>query len=103
VTEDPRAGMTEAQRVELSILGQTLTLRTVASPEHLRELAAYVEERVATLRRSGVPDPTRALILAALDITDELFRARDEHRHAEDVEARLRKLVAILESVTPPE
>ena len=99
--------MTEAQRVELSILGQTLTLRSSASPEHLRALAAYIEERVATLRRSGVPDPTRALILAALDITDELFRTRDEQQRADagrvdDLEARLGKLVAILERSTPP-
>jgi cell division protein ZapA len=94
--------MTETQRVELSILGQTLTLRTAASSEHLRALAAYIEERVATLRRSGVPDPIRALILAALDITDELFRARDEHERAEDIEARLGKLVALLERSTPP-
>ena len=99
--------MTDTQRVELSILGQTLTLRTAASPEHLRALAAYIEERVAALRRSGVADPTRALILAALDITDELFRARDEHQRADaqrvdDLEARLGKLVAILERVTPP-
>jgi cell division protein ZapA (FtsZ GTPase activity inhibitor) len=95
--------MTDAQRVELSILGQTLTLRSAASPEHLRALAAYIEERVATLRRSGVPDPIRALILAALDITDELFRARDKDQQAEDIEARLRKLVAILERATPAE
>jgi cell division protein ZapA (FtsZ GTPase activity inhibitor) len=94
--------MTDAQRVELSLLGQTLTLRTAASAEHLRALAAYIEERVATLRRSGVPDPTRALILAALDITDELFRERDEHHRAEDIEDRLGKLVALLERSTPP-
>jgi cell division protein ZapA (FtsZ GTPase activity inhibitor) len=95
--------MSEPQRVELSILGQTLALRSAASPEHLRALAAYVEDRVATLRRSGVADPGRALILAALDITDELFRAREEEGHrVEDIEARLTKLVALLDKVTPP-
>jgi cell division protein ZapA (FtsZ GTPase activity inhibitor) len=95
--------MTDAPRVEITILGHTLALRTDASPEHLRALAAYIEERVAALRRSGVADPTRALVLAALDIADELFRARDDHQRADDIEARLGKLVAMLEKATPAE
>jgi cell division protein ZapA (FtsZ GTPase activity inhibitor) len=94
--------MTEPARVELTVLGQTLTLRTDASPEYLRQLVAYVEERVAELKGGGVRDPFRALSLAALDITDELFRARDEHRRDEgDVRSRLGALVTLLERVVP--
>lgn len=90
------------ERVELRLLGQTLTLRTEASADYLRSLAAYVEERVRQLQASGVRDPMAALSLAALDITDELFRARDEqNRGADDVRARLDALVALLEQVTP--
>ena len=73
--------MAEPGRVELTILGQTLTVRTEASPEHLRALAAYLEDRVAEVRRA-VRDPLAALTLAALDITDELFRARARLREA---------------------
>ena len=91
-------------RVELELLGQTLTIRTEASPEYLRSLAAYLEERVAAIQRSGVRDPVRALGLAALDITDELFRARDDKSRDEaDVQKRLGALVALLEQATPPE
>ncbi len=57
-----------ANRVELTLLGQTLAIRTEASPDYVRSLAAYLEERVDTLRRSGVHDTSRALILAAIDI-----------------------------------
>jgi cell division protein ZapA (FtsZ GTPase activity inhibitor) len=95
--------MAGAGPVELTILGQTLTVRTEASPEHLRALAAYLEERVAEVRRV-VRDPLAALTLAALDITDELFRAREGRaRDEDDVSRRLGALVQMLEQLAPRE
>ena len=94
--------MSEGRRVEVTLLGQTLTLRTEATPDYVRSLARYLEERVATLQRTGVKDPMKALTLAALDITDELFRARDERQRDEgDVGDRMKVLVALLDRVTP--
>jgi cell division protein ZapA (FtsZ GTPase activity inhibitor) len=96
--------MNEPRRIELNLLGQTLTIRSEASPDYLRRLAKYLEDRVAQLKRSGVNDPSTALSLAALDITDELFRAReDKSRDEDDVGARLGALVALLEKVAPRE
>ena len=93
--------MTEPARVELSLFGQTLTIRTEASPDYVRTLATYLEDRVATIKRGGVRDATTALTLAALDIVDELFRARDDVTRREgDVSARLGALVTLLEGVT---
>ena len=94
----------EPQRIELNLLGQTLTIRSEASPHYLRSLAKYLEQRVTALKQSGVKDAQTALALAALDITDELFRAReDKTRDEGDVGARLGALVAILEKVAPRE
>jgi cell division protein ZapA (FtsZ GTPase activity inhibitor) len=94
--------LSETNRVELSVLGQTLTVRTQESAEYVRSLAAYLEDRVATLKTGGVRDPGAALILAALDIVDELFRARsDVSKREGDVSARLGALVSLLEQVTP--
>lgn len=94
--------MSEARRVEVTLLGQTLTLRTEATPDHVRSLARYLEERIATVQRTGVKDPMKALTLAALDITDELFRARDDRKREEgDVGDRMKVLVALLDRVTP--
>ncbi len=91
-----------AGRVELTLLGQTLTLRSEADPAYLRSLAGVVEKRVAALQRAGVRDQTRALILAALEIADELHRAREERtKDARDVEARLGALVEILDKIAP--
>ena len=93
--------MAEAARVELTLLGQKLSLRSEASPEYLRALAAFVEERVATLQSSGVRDPLKALSLAALDMADELHRAREERSGDEgEVGARLRAVIARLDELS---
>ena len=93
--------MADATRVEVTLLGQTLMLRSEASPEYLRALAAFVEERVAALQQGGVRDPYKALSLAALDMADELHRAR-EARSVDDGEvgARLRAVIARLDELS---
>ena len=59
--------MSEPRRIELNLLGQTLTIRSEASPDYLRRLAKFLEDRVAQLKRSGVNDPlTAARIESAL-------------------------------------
>ena len=91
--------MTEPQRVELTFLGTKLTVRTEAAPEYLQSLVRYLEDQVAELRRAGVRDDTTALKLAALDVADEVFRARET---AGDMGARLGALVSLLEQTTGP-
>ena len=91
-----------AARVELQILGQKLVVRTEDSAEYLQGLARFVEERALALQKSGVHDPMSALALAAIEIADELHRARDEQtRAAGDVQDRLGALVDLLQRVTP--
>jgi cell division protein ZapA len=64
--------------VKVTIVGQELTIRSDATPEHTREVAAYVDKTIRTIMNSGaVVESSRAAILAALQITDELFRARN--------------------------
>ena len=91
--------MAEAQRIELTFLGTKLTVRTEAAPEYLQSLVRYLEDAVAELRRAGVRDDTTALKLAALDVADEVFRARET---AGDMGARLGALVSLLEQTTGP-
>lgn len=95
--------MSEAKRVQLTLLGTTLTIRTEASPEYLQSLVRHLESAVGELRRSGVRDDVTALMLVALDVTDELFRAREDKQQNEgDVGKRLGALVTLLEQAAPP-
>lgn len=64
-------------RAEIEILGQRITVRGQGEPEYIQDLAAYLDGRIRTVRdQARVYDPVRLSILAALHITDELFRSR---------------------------
>ena len=96
--------MADKQRVEVEILGQKYTIRSEAAPDYVRELAAFVEQRVRRVRGDGAAqDPVKLLALAALYIADELFRQRDERALADtDTSTRLGALRQLLDAVTPP-
>jgi len=71
--------------VKVTIVGQELTIRSDATPEHTRDVAAYVDKTIRTIMNSGaVVESGRAAILAALQITDELFRARTVQRELDE-------------------
>jgi cell division protein ZapA len=63
--------------VKVSIVGEEYTIRSDEPPEHTRAVAEYVDQAISKVLRgaSGV-DARKAAILAALQITDELFKAR---------------------------
>ncbi|HEX6533201.1 MAG TPA: cell division protein ZapA [Gemmatimonadaceae bacterium] len=81
--------MTKKSTVRVTIVGEEYTIRSDESAEHTRAVANYVDETIRTLMNSGaVVESNRAAILAALQITDELFKARQAPREmAERIEA----------------
>jgi cell division protein ZapA len=93
--------MTEKRSsVKVTIVGQELTIRSDASPEHTRDVAAYVDKTVRGIMNSGaVVESNRAAILAALQITDELFRARAAQR---DLEESIQSLSSEVRRWLPP-
>jgi len=86
--------------VKVTIVGQELTIRSDATAEHTREVAAYVDKTIRAIMNSGaVVESNRAAILAALQITDELFRARNAQR---EVNASMDALSAEVRRWLPP-
>lgn len=66
--------------VRVSIMGEEYSLRSDASPEHTRAVAEYLDHAIRQITSSGqVIEAHKAAILAALSITDELFREREGH------------------------
>ncbi len=96
--------MPEKNRVEVEILGQKYTIRSEAAPDYVRELAAHVEQRAREIQGPNLTqDRVKLLALAALHITDELFRLKDQQATADrDTSARLGALSQLLDSVAPP-
>ena len=64
--------------VKVEILGESYVLRTEAAPEHTRAVAEYLDKSIRQILSGGaVIEANRAAILAALQITSELFQARE--------------------------
>ena len=95
--------MSDAQRVEVEILGQKYTIKSEADPKYVRELAAYVDKRVKSVEgQIRGQDPVKALALAALYIADELFRAREElTKYEGDLPKRIGAMVDLLDAIVP--
>lgn len=91
------------QTVSVTILGQHITLKSEAPPEEVREVAAFVNARVAEVLAAGrTVDTQNAAILALLNIAGLYLRLRDQAEGGgQEVELRLRQLLQRLEQACP--
>jgi cell division protein ZapA len=63
--------------VHVDIHGQRYSVRSDLDPQYIGELAAFLDDRMqAAARELASADPLRVAILAALNIADELYRAK---------------------------
>jgi cell division protein ZapA (FtsZ GTPase activity inhibitor) len=87
-----------AHPVTVEIAGEKHVLRSDALPEYTRAVAGHVDSVIRSLPGYGSLEPFRAATLAALSITDELFRAQEELEQLRaEVERRTAELAALLE------
>ena len=71
--------MTEPIVVHVEVHGQRYPIKTTLPPAYVHELAAYVHQKMALASYASPSSDMLALaVLSALNIADELFRARDE-------------------------
>ena len=71
--------MAEPEVVYVEVHGQRYPIRTSLDTRYVMELAAFVEQRMRLAAESAPSsDAVGLAILAALNITDEYFRARAE-------------------------
>ena len=90
---------TKKNLVRVSILNEEYAIRSDATPEQTRAVAAYLEGAVRRVLESGsVVETHRATILAALQFTGELFEARE----GSDITARIQGLSAEVRRLLPP-
>jgi cell division protein ZapA len=66
--------------VTVEIAGERHTLKADAEAEYTQSVAAHLDATIRELGAGNTLDPHRAAILAALTITDDLFRTRAELR-----------------------
>ncbi len=91
---------TKKHAVKVMIGGEEYTVRSDLSPEYTREVAGYVDQALKrVLAQGGLIETHKAAILAALDITNELFQAKRGER---EVAARLAALADDFSKMLPP-
>ena len=91
--------MMKPKVVKVNILGQDYVVRSAAGQKYLERVAKYVNEKMEEIKSSGIDDSQqlRIAILAAMNITDELFTYKKEkEKFVDKVEA---KTIAITEFI----
>ena len=92
---------TKKHAVKVMIGGEEYTVRSDLPPEYTREVAGYLDQALQRVLSQGpIVETHKAAILAALDITNELFQSRKGER---EVAARLTALADDLAKLLPPE
>jgi cell division protein ZapA (FtsZ GTPase activity inhibitor) len=90
----------ESPPIGVTIFGDRYRIRTDRGDAHTRACARYVDDAIQRAHMTGVAEPHRAAILAALEITDELLRTRLEvERLTAAVETRVTEVAERLESM----
>ena len=86
--------------VNVEIHGQPYAIRSRLDAAYVAELAAYVDGKIRlAMRESPAGDTLKIAVLAAINIADEYFRARDEGRLCEKaVATRASELEHLLDS-----
>jgi cell division protein ZapA len=83
--------------VRVTIMNEEYSIRSDMPPEHTRDVAEYLDTAIRRVVDSGtVVETGRASILAALQITGELFEARAGNEMTEKLKglsAEIRRLL----------
>ena len=71
--------MTQPRIVHVDIQGQRYAIKTALDAKYVTDIAAFVDAKLdLTGRELTTTDSVRIAVVAALNIADELFRARSE-------------------------
>lgn len=69
--------MTESRVVHIDVNGQRFPIRTTLETRYVQELAAYVDRKMRlAAEASPSSDSVGLAVLTALNVADEVFRAR---------------------------
>ena len=86
--------------VKVEILGESYWIRSEADPEHTRAVAEHLDRSIRQILSGGaVIEANRAAILAALQITSELFLEREAN---ESITTAMQELSGDVRRMLPP-
>lgn len=86
-------------RVKISIDGKSFTLVGEESEEHMRQVASYIDEKMAEVREKAVAvtlDSSLAYVLTSINVADDYFK---EKAYTAELEGRLIGMTARVEEL----
>lgn len=87
-------------RVKISIDGKSFTLVGEESEEHIRSVAAYIDEKMTEVREKAVAvtlDSSLAYVLTSVNVADDYFK---EKAYTAELEGRLIGMTARVQELT---
>ena len=80
--------------IEVEVFGHRFSLQGEGDEAYFHELAEYVDAQMRTLaQQTRTSTPTKLAILAAINVTDELFR---QQRHSGPGESEMERRAQLL-------
>ena len=86
--------------VQISIYGQEYSVKAPADAEYIKKVAAYLDEKMIEVQSgfSTTQSSTRIAILAAMNITDELFTSRrDLDSGVGEIDEKISTLIELID------
>lgn len=93
------------QTVTVNIYGEDYPIRGDGDSEYILSVASYLDSKMREVsERNTNKSPTKVAILAALNITDELFQARRAtSKEIKNLEEKTKTIIDWLDSRLPEE
>ncbi len=90
----------ESNQVSISIFGQEYSVKAPADPEYIKRIGEYLDGKMREVQSgfSTTQSSTRIAILAAMNITDELFNSRQSGDSEDnEVEQKISSLIELID------
>ena len=88
------------KNVQISIFGQEYSVKAPADASYIKKIAEYLDSKMREVQEgfSSTQSSTRIAILAAMNITDELFNARQSgDSNDNELDEKLSSLIEIID------
>ncbi len=85
--------------IEIQILGQSYSIKTEEEEAYMKALASYVDEKLKEIYRVAPNvNQSKATVMAAFGIADELFKLRLKQKNIDDmIEEKTRVLSGLID------
>ena len=87
-------------RVKISIDGKSFTLVGEETEEHMRQVATYIDQKMAEIRQKAVAvtlDSSLAYVLTSINVADDYFK---EKAYTAELEGRLTGMTARMQELS---